>query len=242
MTVTLAPTPAKLPPGVPVPANGELVDSASVIEYAQTLLNALAYDQSVTIVLTEGGTLRPSTGVDLFPATGDVSIGVQATHVVTINGFLTVDSGADGGATRVMGPGGFSVPNGPTRISHLASALGYLTTAGDSGRVPRRPFLGTNTGTAPPPSAAIVEPAVTDWLIFPVGLLSGSRHFQISDAIPTGEGDWLEIYNGDTGSNSISIYAPVSQGSGILGVAAPGKTIKVAKVINTGLWYFAGGA
>ncbi len=136
MTIQLSPSPQKLPATVAVPGNGELVDNDSVVEYVQTIINALGYDKIVTVKLTEGGALSPA---------GGLSVVVPAGKIVSLNG-LQVASTDDGGLVIVTDIGGLQVNHG----SVFMGAVG-LTSGGTAFarlRAPGGVIKGSNaTGT-----------------------------------------------------------------------------------------------
>lgn len=93
MSVPLTPTGVKLPASVDIPADGELVNSASVAGYVQAIINALKWATDYVAPLREGGLVAPLDSLNISAGAG---------HVVVVQG-LSLDHPADGGRGALVG-------------------------------------------------------------------------------------------------------------------------------------------
>ncbi len=183
-----------------------------------------------------------------FSSVGDATVGgeLRVTGAVEISGNCQVDGNGTTvgnqvvvGNTTLVGPAVLSDTSVGTVLSKLATALTYGPIGTDRGRCPRRPLIGTDTGTVG--SHQNVQPAVYDWVIWPAGTLTAERHWNISDTgFPTVHGDSIEFTNLGTGGHDVTIYH--LNGIAILGTVLDQQTGRAVKVGTDWIWAGAGPA
>lgn len=98
MTIPLLPVSAELPAIVNAPADGEAVNSASVIGYAQTIVNGIRFASDLVKLFVNGGVANITGGLSLL-ATGNL---VFNSLVIPPSGQMLfgVDGASSGGRIR----------------------------------------------------------------------------------------------------------------------------------------------